>query len=156
MKKYLKIILIMICVFAALNLVWFGWRHTVYSKYINGMEETFQSTVLIPRYATKSEDGFDYNVKFPDYLSVTGNLAVGFPGTEDDPFTDSLIIWPKLFGGYEYGVILSSLEEDDSGYMFYIDSQGNAVDAEYQHIAERYCAVIAELLERAEEVWHLE
>ena len=39
--------------------------------------------------------------------------------------------------------------------MFYIDTQGNAVDAEYQSIAEEYREVISELLKRAENAWDL-
>lgn len=118
------------------------------------MTQTAMSTSVVPRYAFKDIDGFDYSVKYPDYLSVTGNLAVGFPGTDDDPFTDGLIIWPKLFGGYKYGVILDSLEEGGDGYMFYVDPLGNAVEAEYQPIAEKYEAVITQLLERAGLVWN--
>ena len=32
MKKAFKVILAAGCIFAALNLVWFGWRHIVYSQ----------------------------------------------------------------------------------------------------------------------------
>ena len=156
MKKPLRGILAAVCIFAARNLAWFGWRHIAYSQYMDGMMRTVMSTAVVPRYAFKDMDGFDYSVKYPDYLSVTGNLAVGFPGTDEDPFTDGLIIWPKLFGGYEYGVILDSLEEGKDGYMFYVDSQGNAVEAEYQPIAEKYEAVITQLLERAGLVWNLD
>lgn len=156
MKKTFKGILVVVCIFAVLNLVWLGWRHIVYSQYTDGMTQTAMSTSVVPRYAFKDIDGFDYSVKYPDYLSVTGNLAVGFPGTDDDPFTDGLIIWPKLFGGYKYGVILDSLEEGGDGYMFYVDPLGNAVEAEYQPIAEKYEAVITQLLERAGLVWNLD
>ena len=138
------------------DLAWLGWRHIVYSQYTDEMTQTAMSTAVVPRYACKDIDGFDYSVKYPDYLSTTGNLAVGFPGTDDDPFTDGLIIWPKLFGGYEYGVILNSLEDGGDGYMFYIDPQGNAVEAEYQLIAEKYEEVIAQLLERAGLMWNLD
>lgn len=104
-------------------------------------------------FAVKDEDGFDYSVKYPDYLSLTGNLAVGFPGTDEDLFTDGLIIWPKFSGGYEYGVILDSLEEGGDGYMFYIDVQGNAIEDKYRQVSEKYADVIAELLERADGYW---
>lgn len=92
-------------------------------------------TVHAARYAAKDCDGFDYSVKWPDYLSFTGNFAVGFPGTSEDPFTDGLIIWPKIFGGYEYGVILKDPNDPSNGYMFYITPDGQAIDAEYQEIA---------------------
>lgn len=114
------------------------------------------SSPLFPTYAGKDGEGFDYTVKYPDYLSLTGNLAVGFPGTDENPFTDGLIIWPKVSGGYEYGVILSSRESDGNGYMFYIDTQGNALDPEYQPLAEAYEEIIGELLARAESRWQLD
>ena len=94
-------------------------------------------------------------MKWPDYLSFTGNLAVGFPGTSDDPFTDGLIIWPKIFGGYEYGVILNDPNDPSNGYMFYITPDGRAIDAEYQEIAVQCRTTIKELLERANEYWEI-
>ena len=157
MKKIIKTALLaLLAVFILLNLLWFGWRHMAYAGFAEGMTRTEVSSFLFPTFASKDEDGFDYTVKYPDYLSLTGNLAVGFPGTEEDPFTDGLIIWPKAPGGYEYGVMLNSREDDGSGYMFYIDAQGNAVDGEYQPVAEEYREVIDELLERAEGAWSLD
>lgn len=155
--KWVRIpLIILLGAVLLLNLLWFGWRHIAYSRYDGGMTRTEMSSALFPSYAAKDEDGFDYSVKYPDYLSVTGNLAVGFSGTEENPFTDGLIIWPKLFGGYEYGVMLNSKETDSNGYMFYIDEQGNAIDEEYRPVAERYSDVIAELLSRAGNRWTLD
>lgn len=121
-------------------------------------EDDLKETVfdLFPTYAGKDQGGFDYTVKYPDYLSLTGNLAVCFPGTDEDPFTDGLIIWPKALVGYEYGVMLNSREDDGSGYMFYIYAEGNAVDGEYQPVAEAYREVIRELMERAQNTWNLD
>ena len=152
-RKILTVFLAMLAAFFLLNLIWFVWRHTAYSGFAEGMTRTETSSSLFPTYAAKDENGFDYTVKYPDYLSLTGNLAVGFPGTDENSFTDGLIIWPKLRGGYECGVILNSMEDDDSGYMFYIDADGNAVDEAYQSIAEKYRGVIRELMERAETFW---
>lgn len=154
-KRVLTGLLVLLCAFLLLNLLWFGWRYLAYSGFAKGMTRTETSSALFPTYAAKDGDGFDYTVKYPDYLSLTGNLAVGFPGTDENPFTDGLILWPKLSGGYEYGVILNSRETDGTGYMFYIDGQGGAMDAEYEELAEKYRDVIAELLERAESVWKL-
>ena len=154
MKKVIrKVLLALLSVFFLLNLLWFGWRHMAYAGFAEGMTRTEVSSFLFPTFASKDGDGFDCTVKYPDYLSLTGNLAAGFPGTDENPFTDGLIIWPKLRGGYECGVILNSKEDDDSGYMFYIDADGNAVDEAYQPIAEKYRDVIRELMERAETFW---
>ena len=157
MKKRIVIVFIaMMSAFLLLNLIWLGWRYMAYSGFAEGMTRTDMSSPLFPTYTAKDEDGFDYTVKYPDYLSLTGNLAVGFPGTDDNPFTDGLIIWPKFMGGYEYGVMLNSKEEGGSGYMFYIVAQGNAVEEEYQSSADEYREVISELMELARNTWNLD
>ena len=74
----------LLCAFLLLNMLWFGWRHLAYSGFAEGMIRTETSSALFPTYAGKDQDGFDYTVKYPEYLSLTGNLAVGFPGTDNN------------------------------------------------------------------------
>lgn len=62
-RKITKIVAIVIGIFAVLNLFWFGWRQIRYSSFIDGMEQTELSTLLVPRYAAKDRDSFDYSVK---------------------------------------------------------------------------------------------
>lgn len=156
MKKKILIILgSLLALFAVVNLLWFGWSRIKYSAYTKDLSKIESPSVIVPRYAANDADDFDYSVKYPDYLSLTGNLAVGFPSSADNPFSDGLIIWPKVFGGYEYGVILNPREDDPEGYMFDIDAQGNAIQEEYQEVAERYSDVISELLSRANAYWDL-
>ena len=150
-KKVLIAIIVIIALFIFINLGWFVWSHISYTGYTEDLNRNAFYTFMVPNYAGKDGDGFEYSVKFPDWLTFTGNLAVGYPGTDENPFTDGLIIWPKVFRGYEYGVIINT--EDEGGYMFYIDRDGNAVDAEYKKIAEDYGGVISELLSRAENFW---
>ena len=126
-KKVYIITGILAAAFLLMNLIWFGWRHLTYSGYRNEMSKTNFSTVF----------------------------HLTYPGTDEDPFNDGLIIWPKLFGGYEYGVILNPRGDDTEGYMFYIDIQGNAIDEEYGEIAENCQDVIQELLARANSRWLL-
>ncbi|MDD6800780.1 MAG: hypothetical protein PUE85_10260 [Firmicutes bacterium] len=152
----MPLLLVLTAVFILLNLIWFGWRHTAYSGFSKNMTRTDMSSALFPTCATKDGDSFDHTVKCPDYLSLTGNPAVGYPGTEENSFTDRLIIWPKFTGGYEYGVILNSKEDDRRGNMFYVDTCGNAVDEKYRFLAEDYRKIIRELMERAERVWNLD
>lgn len=155
-KRFLMTMSILAAAFLLLNSVWFGWRHFAYSDYRTGMNKTDFSSLFHLTYVGLDEDGFEYNVSYPDYLTFTGNLAVGYPGTDENPFTDGLIIWPGLFGGYEYGIILNPKEDDPQGYMFYIDPHGNAVDETYRETAEKNQAVILELLERANSRWILQ
>lgn len=46
------------------------------------------------------------------------------PTTEETFFTDALIIWPKVSGGYQFGALLY---DENVEYSIYIDSEGNAL-----------------------------
>ena len=77
MKKCIVIVLIaLISAFLLLNLIWLGWRYMAYSGFAEGMTRTDMSSPLFPTYTAKDEDGFDYTVKYPDYLSLTGNSTL--------------------------------------------------------------------------------
>ena len=115
------------------------------------MEKNDFFTWIVPRYKHSDPDGYDYGVKFPNYLSFTGNMSVGLPDTDGNLFTDFLVIWPKAFRGYEYGV---SLTVEGQTYQIYINSDGSAVDPEYKEIAESCKDEINALLQRAEEMWN--
>ena len=116
------------------------------------MEENVFSSWLVPRYVHTDADRYDYGVKYPDYLSFTGNLSVGLPATDDNPFTDFLIIWPKLSGGCEYGV---SITEDGKEYQIYIHADGSAVRPEDSEVVARNQDHINALLGRAEAMWDI-
>lgn len=105
-KKIFKIILAVVILFAAYNLIWFAWSHIKYGKLSSGMNEVDFSNFVTPRYVYSDDEKYDYLVKYPDYLTFDGNMSVGSPATEENPFTDALIIWPKVSGGYNFGVLL--------------------------------------------------
>jgi hypothetical protein len=151
-KRAVKIILCVLIIFLVINSCWYTWRFLKYSRYSGGMEKNPFYTWLVPRYKWTDADRFDYGVKYPEYLSFTGNLSVGMPTVGEDPFSDFLIIWPKFFGGYEYGV---SLSYGDLAYQIEINEDGTAVDPQYAELAERCRETIDILLARADEMWHI-
>lgn len=153
-KKILITILAVLCAVVLICGAWFAWRHVKYSGYTRNMESSGIKTALVPRYVCKDAEGFDFSVKYPDVLSLTGNLAVGMPGTPENPFTDGLIIWPKFTGGYEYGVILIG-DESEEDWQIYIDSAGNAIDSEYQPVIDDHRKTVDILLEKAFGFWEL-
>lgn len=150
-KPALKIILAAAIVFVVYNAVWFAWSHLKYGKLSGGMEETEFSTFVTPRYLYTDADRYDYLVKYPDYLTFTGNLSVGMPTTEENYNTDSLIIWPTFSGNYELGVIL--YEEDGAAYRVYIDAAGNALSKEDEDVVSRHREHIETLLMMADHQW---
>ena len=149
-KKVFKIILAAAIMFAAYNVVWFAWSHSKYGKLSSGMEENEFSNFVTPRYIFTDADQYDYLVKYPDYLTFTGNLSVGMPAADENPFTDALIIWPALSGSYEFGVILY---EEGNGYQVYIDADGNALSKEYEEVVSRHSDNIKNLLMMADNRW---
>ena len=86
--KAVKAIMCLVAVFVLINIFWFVWREVKYGDYKDGMEKNDIPTWLVPRYKLHDAEGYDYGLKYPDYLSFTGNLSVGLPATADNPFTD--------------------------------------------------------------------
>lgn len=155
-KRSLRIASGVLLTFLLLNLAWFLWRQAAYGDFTKGMTAEEESGFLVPRYVYKDDDGYDYSVKFPDYLHTTGNLAVSLPWTDvESPWTDGLIVWPEVGGGFTYGVILYEVtgEEALTEYQIYIDSGGNALDGGDAEIVERHRENVDDLLERAERRW---
>ena len=152
-KTVLRIALCALALFVLINVGWYVWRAVKYAPFSKGMDKNCFSTFIVPRYAYTDDEGYDYTVKYPDYLSLTGNLCVGLPEVDDNPFTDFLIIWPNVTGGYEYGV---SLTVGDVAYQIYINPDGTAADpADGGRVAACQENVDA-LLGKAEEMWDLE
>ena len=152
-RKILKVVLIVVIVFVAYNTVWFAWAHVKYGKLTDGMEEAEFGDPITPRYIYTDDDRYDYLVKYPDYLSFTGNMSVGLPAMNENPFTDALIIWPKIIGKYELGVLL--YDEDGTEYAVYIDADGNALSEEDKDVVSRHREVIEDLLIKADEKWSI-
>ena len=152
-RKILKIIVIILIVFVAYNVIWFAWSRIKYGKYIGGMEKAEFGSFITPRYLYTDDDGYDYLVKYTDYPGFTGNMSVGCPVVNENPFTDALIIWPKLFGKYELGVLL--YDEDGTGYSVYIDADGNALFEEDKDVVSRHSETIKDLLIKADRKWSI-
>jgi len=150
-KKLTRLSGILFALFVLLNISWFAWRSVKYAPYGEGMEYNNLS-FMVPRYKMTDEDGYDYSIKYPDYLTSTGNLCVGIPASDENMFTDALIIWPLVTGGYEYGILL---HDEDNSYQIYVDENGNALDDSCDVIIEQHRSNIDSLLDKASAVWNI-
>lgn len=156
-KKLIKIgICVLICFFG-INIFWFTWNQIKYAQFSAAIPEKNKMGVRM----LTDEDGFDFGVKEPGYLSFTGNLSIVMPSEGDEiSFNDGLIVWPKAFGGFEYGVILYEPTSDNESiqYQIYIDEEGNAIesDEETALITKKHKDSINILLEKANEMWDLQ
>ncbi|MCD7856377.1 MAG: hypothetical protein LUG55_00945 [Clostridiales bacterium] len=146
-----KIVCILAALFLLLNILWFTWRSRKYGAFTEGMTETEFSSFWVPRYVD-SYDGYNYSVKYPNYLSLTGNLALSMPSDENAMYTDALIIWPNANGSYEYGVLLY---DDENEWNIYVDEYGQALDSQYDEVVEHHQENISLLFAKANERWGL-
>lgn len=97
-------------------------------------------------YILNPGDGYLYNVKYSDYLTFTGNLAVAADNNEV-----SLLIWPSLFNGENrYGVRIAT---DDDTYEIMVDKNIKAKESESNHIIDKYKEEIQVLFQKADETW---
>lgn len=158
-KKKKLIITVLSCLLALvalINIVWFIWVQSTYNNFINNMQKDEEFSIIVPSYYMTDDEGFDYNVKYPDYLGLTGNLGVSLPWVDyDNPWTDSLIIWPSITGECTFGVVLYEEDEDNNviEHQIYVDKNGNALDKQYDDIISRHGENINTLLNKAKNQW---
>ncbi len=145
-KKLLIAFAVLIAVWLLVSVLWYIWREVTYSPYVENIEQNGYSDFLVPSYVV-NVDNCSYSVKYPGYLSLTGNLGV-WP--DDDIL--QLIIWPELDGSYSYGI---RLEADDTMYYIYIDEYGNAIDEGDSELTEQYRDKITSALDAADNFWNL-
>ncbi|MCC3374353.1 hypothetical protein [Cohnella sp. REN36] len=142
-KKALFVVCgILILGFAIWNLLWIAFVSVKYKPY----------TETVPKdkygiYSTMDSDGYSFNVKKPGYLSFTGNL-----GSVDPDDVCSLIVWPKVFGGYEYGL---RILVNSGGYEIMVDANGNPIrqDSQSNKEFEEIVEVVQNNKERIQKIF---
>ena len=172
-RRGLKLLAVLLTALALLSAVWYFTAYRPYDAYAEALraQPGFQEDPAFPECGVDGQ-GFACNVARPGFLRWTGNLGIGLPSLalengEEAGFTDSLLIWPKLTGEPELGVILYEYEVQTDGVrctgrQMYIDGEGAylpwgdpAEDAANEALlAERRESVEA-LLARAREIWGL-
>lgn len=146
----LLVIFALIVSFLVASTVWKIWRDHKYEPFIEGMKYARSSDGIVPRYAIKL-NGNIYYVKYPDFLSITGNLAIK---PADNSALDSLLIWPQIDGSYKYGVIL---KDGGMNYQVYINQSGDtALYEEDQWLVDTHKAIIQQYLALANAMWDLD
>ena len=145
MKKKYKII---IGVILAIILVNISWYLIVQSKYKSYVEKVPKNEIGVNY--IKDKEGYQYNVKIPDYFSLTGNLAVT---QKNDDY--ALIIWPQILnsGEYEYGVTIT---QDDFMHLVEVDETFKPIgdyNEDVVMLVNDYKEKFEDLLNRAKNMW---
>jgi len=144
MRKKKKMIIILATIFSMFivyNLLWYAWMNVKYSKYTRDLEE------IIPnRSYVLSQNAYLYNVKFPDYLSLVGNLAVS---TEDNKY--ALIIWPSFIGDNKYGIQIT--DKNKQTYSIMINRDLSVIDDVHEEIIDNNKEQVETLFKKAQDMW---
>ena len=107
-----KILIIVVSLFALYNIVWLTYMWIVWKPFceVTG----YNDGGFVCSEGTYETGKFNYGVSCPHYLSFTGNLSlVEVQKTKSNDDTIVLIIWPKLDGSYEVGVMVHEYEVSD-------------------------------------------
>ncbi|AEV67192.1 hypothetical protein [Acetivibrio clariflavus] len=144
-KLFKILILSAISFFALINITWFSITYIKYKPYVD----------VIPKnsygfHVFTDENGYNYNVKKPNYLSLTGNLGVTNKTNEF-----ALIIWPKIFGKYIYGV---RIQQEEVVYSIYVDENLKPIysgNEEIKNIINKYKPELEILYNNAKKKWNL-
>lgn len=143
-KKWI-ILLVIVGLFALYNLVWLFLVWNTYHGFTEGMREHYSYQT----YVIDEKDGYTYNVKIPDYLSFTGNLAI-------HPYEGgcALIIWPGIFKETTYGAFVPTKNGGSQSVMLTADGmpEEDAPEQIKQLVAENRESLDM-LFEKAREQW---
>lgn len=129
--------------------IWRSWRNHRYDPFAAGMKHAASTTGGVPRYSLQ-QNGDIYYVKYPDFLSTTGNLAIK---PADDTELDALLIWPQAGSGFQYGVIL---KDGGTTWQVYLEEDGKTARYEDdQWLVDDHAAIIRQYLNKAKAMWDL-
>ncbi|MGG4142392.1 hypothetical protein ABEW34_04605 [Paenibacillus algorifonticola] len=143
-NKPLVLVLLALLLFGIYNLIWLLLIQIRYHDFIEATPKSIAGSYIT------TKDGDVYNLKIPDYLHFTGNLGIVSEGREE-----SLIVWPKIFGGYDYGIILN---KDGQTYEIYVNEKMELIDKEdenSQKLLKDNKAAVDELISKADDMWNI-
>ena len=134
-RRFLRLLALLLAAFALLSAVWYFTAYRPYDVYMEALraQPGWREAPALPGCGTDGE-GYNCNVARPGFLHWTGNLGIGMPNLtlengEEVGFTDSLLIWPRMTGEPELGVLLFEydFQEDGvtcAGHQLYITAAG--------------------------------
>ena len=144
-RKIILIVLLVLLVFIVYNVIWYFGCYRIYQNYQSEIPEVADSGVRV----YVDDDGYNYSVKLPSYLSWTGNLAV----TEEN-IDYALIIWPGALGGEaEIGFFLI---DESTEYQIELTNKTTAANLEFQELVDENLEIITMLYDKAYDFWGVE
>ena len=169
----LLLLALLLVAFTLLSAVWYVTAYRPYDAYVSALraQPGWREAPALPECGVDGK-GYTCNVARPGFLHWTGNLGIGLPALtlengEEVVFTDSLLIWPRMTGEPELGVILYEYDFQEDGVtctsrQLYITAVGDylpygdeAEDAANARLLEEHRENVETLLSRAREIWEM-
>ena len=170
-RRGLKLMAVLLTAFALFSAVWYFTAYRPYDAYVEALraQPGWREDPVFQECGVDGE-GYTCNVARPGFLHWTGNLGIGLPTAamengEEIGFTDTLLIWPRMAGEPEQGVILYEYDVQEDGvscigHQLYITPKGDyipygdgAEDAANTQLLEEHRESVETLLYRAREIW---
>ena len=156
-RRFLRLLALLLAAFALLSAVWYFTAYRPYDVYMEALraQPGWREAPALPGCGT---DGEGYNSNVANLTLETG---------EEVGFTESLLIWPRMTGEPELGVLLFEydFQEDGvtcAGHQLYITAAGEyrpygdaAEDAANAQLLAEHQENVETLLSRAREIWGL-
>lgn len=161
MRKFLKVLSVILILFLVYNVVWAVLILPKYKGFKDAVGYDDQRKIWYCR-----EGDYTYGVSAPGYLSFTGNLSVSAvvkvdkDGEMKNESDCSIIIWPKINGEYEFGVSIGVRNEENkkliTNYEFIIDEEMQPIETladEEKQIFDENIESVVEMCKLAKEKW---
>lgn len=131
------------------SFIWYQIIHQKYDPYIKGMHPTYEGRweQFFLNIFDVQENGFQYSVLYPGFLSYTGNLAIS-----DKTDTFSVIIWPSFCGETEYGAMI---QNNKGVYQIMVDENLMANKKADRKVINQYRKPLTRLMLEAKKRWAL-
>lgn len=140
-----RILLTLLSLFILWNVVWFSIITIRYKAFTDAVPKDEYGIHAMEKDSTL------YYVAKPSYLRLSGNLTVSSKNKQE-----VLFIWPKITGGYKYGIMLRDKQQV---YQIYIDKNINIAkesrDKVTLELVEKNKEEIKELFNRAESLFNI-
>ena len=129
MKKNIiikRFFLVVVCLVVLFNVTWFAYTNLKYGKYEDCVGYDKEREMFID-----FDDNYYYAVFKPSYPQFKGNLSVGIKDEKDNTKC-SMLIWPHIISGYDFGVAIRQYNKDTDGFEVYeieLNSEGKPKEA---------------------------
>lgn len=143
-KKIMLIVGILLGVLFLTYQIVFSIQKNTMEEYSDGFSEIHKNRTYI--YEDK-ENQLIFNVKYPDYFTLGGNLAVA---TKDNKY--ALLVWPKVYGETKVG-FQSNIMTPESRSDSYLSVSDGEIQCQGAELLEDDKEMIKFLEEQAKKIW---